>query len=152
MVKMNGRRIVAGGLVAGLVINIGELVPEALAGAELALWLASVGAREPEGALLAVFVATGFVTGILLVWLYAALRPRYGAGPSTALLAALPVWFLACAAPTLGMAAFGLLPLRLILVWTLWPLVQIPVAALAGARLYREASLAPAASAPAHAA
>src|SRR2546426_6125035 len=37
---------------------------------------------------------TGFVQGIATVCLYAAIRPRFGAGPSTAAIAALSVWFL----------------------------------------------------------
>src|SRR5438552_15041588 len=39
-------------------------------------------------------VLTGFVQGIATVCLYAAIRPRFGAGPSTAAIAALSVWFL----------------------------------------------------------
>jgi hypothetical protein len=33
-----------------------------------------------------------FVIGFLLVWLYAAIRPRFGPGPKTAIIAGLAVW------------------------------------------------------------
>ena len=38
------------------------------------------------------FLAWGFLVGIFAVWLYAAIRPRYGAGPKTALCAGAAVW------------------------------------------------------------
>src|SRR5437667_4515115 len=44
-----------------------------------------------------VFVIGGFVLGVLLVWLYAAIRPRFGPGPKTSLIAGLVLWFLAYA-------------------------------------------------------
>ena len=37
---------------------------------------------------------TSFLIGLFAGWLYAAIRPRYGAGPKTALCAGLFVWFL----------------------------------------------------------
>ena len=37
-------------------------------------------------------VVTSFVVGILLVWIYAAIRPRFGAGMRTATKAGLVVW------------------------------------------------------------
>jgi hypothetical protein len=38
------------------------------------------------------FVLWGFLVGIFAVWLYAAIRPRYGDGPKTALCAGAVVW------------------------------------------------------------
>jgi hypothetical protein len=35
------------------------------------------------GAQLAMFIAWGFLVGIVAIWLYAGIRPRYGAGPKT---------------------------------------------------------------------
>ncbi len=31
------------------------------------------------------YLGLGFMVGIVAVWMYAAVRPRYGAGPSTTL-------------------------------------------------------------------
>lgn len=54
------------------------------------MWRDTAIARDfasPENAGFALwFVLLDYATGVLLTWLYAALRPRYGAGPKTAFL------------------------------------------------------------------
>jgi hypothetical protein len=84
MGKINWNRVILGGLVAGVIINIFEF---ALHGFVLAQDMdAAVRAlgREVGGRELLMFLAWGFLVGIFAVWLYAAIRPRYGAGPKTA--------------------------------------------------------------------
>ena len=51
---------------------------------------------------IALFNAMGFLVGIAIVWMHAAIRPRYGAGPRTALCAAAATWFLPYALPSIG--------------------------------------------------
>ena len=41
-----------------------------------------------------IFAVYGFLLGIVAVWLYAAIRPRFGPGPKTAAMAGLAVWFI----------------------------------------------------------
>lgn len=41
---------------------------------------------------LATWIVMGFVFGIAAVWLYAAIRPRYGAGIGTPVRAGIAVW------------------------------------------------------------
>jgi hypothetical protein len=82
----------------------------------------------------------GFATGIVGVWLYAAARPRLGAGPTTALQVGLVVWLLAWAFPSIGMMTQGLYPGGLLLIGVLWGLVEVPLAMVAGAWLYKEAA------------
>jgi hypothetical protein len=92
MGKINWNRVIIGGLVAGAIINIFEF---ALHGFVLAQDMdAAVKAlgREVGGGELLMFLAWGFLVGIFAVWLYAAIRPRYGAGPKTALCAGAAVW------------------------------------------------------------
>ena len=48
--------------------------------------------RQVGGSQLGMFVVWGFLVGIFAVWLYAAIRPRYGAGPKAALCAGAAVW------------------------------------------------------------
>jgi hypothetical protein len=139
---MNMSRVIVGGLAAGLVINIGEFI---LNGVILASSMASAMARlnlpPVGGSAIAMFVILGFALGILTVWLYAAIRPRYGIGPKTALCAGATVWFLAYLYPSVGMGAMGLFPTDLILIGLAWGLVEILIAALAGAWLYHEAPM-----------
>ena len=91
------------------------------------------------GNAIAVFVILGFVLGLVLVWLYAAIRPRFGAGPKTAAIAGAMVWFLDYFCGSVVIGALGLFPMQLILIGLAWGLVELIVAALVGGRLYSEA-------------
>ncbi len=48
--------------------------------------------KPPGGAVMAAHLLWGFVVAIAAIWLYAAIRPRYGPGPATALRAGFVVW------------------------------------------------------------
>jgi hypothetical protein len=52
------------------------------------------------------FIPANFFVGILMVWLYARLGPKYGGGPKTTLRSGLTVW-----------AVFWLIPLMAIVRW-----------------------------------
>jgi hypothetical protein len=79
-----------------------------------------------------------FIVGILTVWLYAAIRPRYGPGPKTAIYAGLTVWFLAYLRSRLGLVALGVFSTGLMAFAVLWAFVEMILASLAGAWLYKE--------------
>jgi ABC-type antimicrobial peptide transport system permease subunit len=84
-------------------------------------------------------VLLGFLMGILGIWFYAAIRPRYGAGPGTAVLAGVAVGLLMGVFPDI---AWGLL-LRLIpaKVWVgdaVFSVVAMVIATLLGAWVYKE--------------
>jgi len=80
----------------------------------------------------------GFLLGIAAVWLYAAIRPRYGAGPTTAIRAGLFTWAVAVFLANLGNYPLGLFPTRLLVITSIVALVEIVVATLVGAWLYKE--------------
>jgi len=85
------------------------------------------------------FNVIGLVYGVFAVWLYAAIRPRYGAGPKTALLAGLAVWVAGVLLPNVSMmGVVGLFPQDLTVMTTLAGIVEWAVAILAGAALYQE--------------
>jgi hypothetical protein len=81
----------------------------------------------------------GFAAGILAVWLYAAMRPRFGAGPRTAMTAGAALWLLAYAMSDAMMAFLHVFPLGLLLIGTAVGLVEVLIATTAGAYFYREA-------------
>ena len=96
MGKINTGRVILGGLVAGLLINISEIVLNVVVmGDEMAAWVKSMNLPPMSNASMAIYTVLGFVLGIVMMWLYAAIRPRYGAGPKTALCAGSAVWFFA---------------------------------------------------------
>jgi len=127
-------------LVAGLIINISEyILNEPVLGADLAAAMTALNLPPVGGSAIAVFVSLGFVLGLLLVWLYAAIRPRFGPGPKTAAIAAVTVWFLTYFWSTVGFGVLGVFPARLLVIGVVWGLVELIVAGLVGARLYSEA-------------
>ncbi len=81
----------------------------------------------------------GFAAGIIAVWLYAAMRPRFGAGPRTAITADTAVWLLAYAVANAMMAFLHVFPLGLLVLVTAVGLLEVLIAATAGAYIYREA-------------
>lgn len=139
MGHINLGRVIAGGLLAGLIINISEFVLNAVVLAQAteaamrALNLPPIDAR-----MIVAFVLLGFALGIVTVWLYAAIRPRFGPGVQTAVCAALTVWFLAYAYPSAFMAVMHVFPRRMIAIGTVWGLPEIVIAGIAGAWAYKE--------------
>ena len=71
------------------------------------------------------FNVWGFLLGIAAVWIYAAIRPRYGAGPNTAVRAGQAAWALAVFLANLSSYPMGLSPARLLVITAIVALVEI---------------------------
>jgi hypothetical protein len=121
-------RVLGGGLLAGLLMNLGEA----------ALHAGVLGKPAPKD--LWMLIALTLAQGVAMVWLYAAIRPRFGPGPKTAICAGLAVWFFSAvhAAVYLYAGFEGMAPDNVVWLPVAWGFVQFPLAALAGAWLYRE--------------
>lgn len=139
MARINRGRVLLGGLVAGLIINISEAILNVpVLGARWEEAMGALGLPPASSGAIGLFVFLGFVLGIITVWLYAAMRTRFGPGPMTAFVAGLTVWFLAYLYGSVGLVAMGLFPFNLTLIALVWGLVEMILAALAGAWLYKE--------------
>jgi hypothetical protein len=137
--KVNLGRVILGGLLAGLVINISEFILNTVVVGGQMEELLKVRNMPPIGnSAIATFILFGFLLGILTIWLYAAIRPRYGAGPGSAIMAGLIVFFLAYVYSNAGLTVMGFMPASVMLVIDGWGLVEILIAAVAGAWLYQE--------------
>ena len=75
--------------------------------------------------------------GISTMWLYAAIRPRYGPGPKTAALAGFALWFFGSWVDAVW-AGFGAVPLRTLVGPVAVSLPIVLVAAVVGAWPYKE--------------
>lgn len=136
---INFGRVILGGLIAGLVLNIGESVLNlAFLGSEWEAAMRAINKPPVGGGAIGIMVALGFGLGITAVWLYAAIRPRYGAGLRTAVCAGLFVWTLAYAWPSLSGLPMDVFPQRLFVISMLWGLFEVPLATAAGAWFYKE--------------
>jgi hypothetical protein len=132
-------RVLAGGLVAGLIINISETILNIpVAGARMEAALQARNLPPVGGGAIAYFVAICFLLGVLLVLLYAAVRPRFGPGPKTAVMAAVLVWFLSYLWSGGAQVAMGIMPPGLGVLGLVWGFVGLIVASLVGARIYTE--------------
>jgi hypothetical protein len=136
---INTGSVIKGGLVSGLIINIGETILNIpVLGDRMAAEAAARNLPPFDNALIPVFVVMCFGLGLFLIWLYAAIRPRLGAGPQTAACAGLIVWGLAWLWPSIGMGVMGMYSWSLITIGLVWGAVELVLAAIAGAFLYRE--------------
>jgi hypothetical protein len=87
MGQINWPRVVLGGLVAALVMNVSQaIMTQPVLGTQMAAELTKHNLPPMGGGAMTFYIVMDFVVGILTVWLYAAIRPRYGPGPSTTLL------------------------------------------------------------------
>jgi hypothetical protein len=140
MGKINMGRVLIGGIVTGIVADIlGYLVDGILLAPRWADGMKALGHTNFSPNQWIWFNLLGLVSGIALIWVYAAIRPRFGAGVKTAVIAGLTVWVVGYLLPNLSfMWAVGLFSHHLTVLTTLGNLVEIVVGAIAGAALYTE--------------
>ena len=141
MASINTGKVIAGGLLAGLVANAFDFVTNTyILAADWRIWATSRNldpAAMTKPAVAGTWIAVDFAFGILLVWTYAAMRPRFGPGVRTAIFAGLVVYI----APTLVLAGFtmmGLLGKTLFVEGSISALISTLVASIAGAAIYTE--------------
>jgi hypothetical protein len=142
MASINTGKVVAGGLLAGLVANAIDFVTNTYILAPDWQALATAHNMDPAAmtspAVAGTWVAIDFLFGILLVWTYAAMRPRLGAGPKTAILAGLAI-YLSATLVVFGFTMMGLLTMTMFAKGSIASIVSTLAASVAGAAVYKEA-------------
>lgn len=142
MAGINTGKVVAGGLLAGVVYNAidfainGMLMAEDFAANTARLGLDPASQQAPS--VIATWVAIDFILGLLVVFLYAAIRPRFGQGPKTAIIAGLVLWAIGCSL-LLGFTQSGIFTMAIFGKMLIPTLVNSCVGAVAGAAVYKEA-------------
>ena len=139
MGNINMGRVILGGLVAGLVINIGEFLLNGMVLADqMKTFMTQHNFTEPKN-FIAIAVALTFVLGIVIVLGYACIRPRFGPGVKTAIIAGLFAWFgIYFYSGIINGVLFGI-PMNTMIMVIVWGLVEFCLGAIAGAWLYKEA-------------
>jgi hypothetical protein len=133
--------VIAGGLVAGLVMNVFDMINAlvlmkddfAAMAQRLNLDQAVV---EGTGTMVT-WIIVDFLFGLLLVFAYAAMRPRFGPGPKTAVVSGLTL-YLAVTVVILGFTAMGIFTQDVFIKSTVISLVTTIVGSVAGAAVYKE--------------
>lgn len=143
---INNRKVLIGGFAAGVVLNIIDYLSNGVIFAER--MRADANAFKPglgdmmaqmTGGTIAGYVIMDFVIGGILVWTYAAMRPRFGPGVKTAVYVGLLFWLFGLIL-TMGYMQMGIMSSglwwRYAIVW----LVNLVLAVVVGAWLYTEDS------------
>jgi hypothetical protein len=141
MGKINWQRVLLGGVLWALIYNLVGATSWLVY--RRSLWRAALeaqGSHFQETVQLGVsFIALTFLGGVLAVWLYAAIRPRYGAGPKTAAAAGLALWLISYLLPAIVWGVFLMsLPRGLLVTDAATALVGVVLATLVGAWPYKE--------------
>ena len=138
---MNLRRIIWLGLGLGLFLNVVGVVGNGIFLREA--WVQAIPVRPAHAMTgwpsVAISLVSDFIFGPLLVWLYAAMVPRFGANIWTATRAAAIIWMLGVAVPYLGIVRIGWLPPGIAAGTSAVALFGLLPAAWLVVRFYREA-------------
>ncbi len=137
---INMMKVLIGGIAAGVVINLGQFVVHMylLADASAAIMAAMGGPSEPTGMMIGIFNVLGFATGLTMIGVYAAIRPRCGPGIGTAIGAGIIVFILSELIPVMFWVAAGVIGFGDYLPFLIATFVMLCAAAVAGAALYSE--------------
>ena len=139
MNKINLGRVLLGGLVAGLVISIGNfLLNRVWLGDAMNAEFTRLHVSAPGTDFIAKAVVMTIILGIAIVYLYAAIRPRFGAGVKTAIYAGLMAWFFVFLYTGVTLSMALRMPMDLTVKRTVWGLFEYAIGAVAGAWLYKE--------------
>jgi hypothetical protein len=145
---INVGRWLAGGVVAGIIMWVIEGAASILYMGDMETALEAHGlGMEISAGMMALTVVVSLVAGLVLVFLYTAARPRFGAGPKTAVVVAVAMWVGGYLLSLLGYQMIGLYPSSMLVMWGAIGLIEMIIAALAGGWIYREAEAAPASAA-----
>ena len=140
MGRINLRRVLLGGLGAGVVITVFEVVLNTIqlvSGAWAEALKRMGNPEEFSNTQIGQFTVLAFALGILMVWLYAAIRPRFGPGPATAGIAGVSLWIVSLIA-NISLGIMNAFPAEFLLVATIVRAFEYVAASMAGAALYKE--------------
>ncbi len=141
MAAINWRRVLLGGLVTGAIILVAQMAFHwAIAGSN---WWFFRALSQPiaQAPGIARYAGLHLIAGIAVIWLYAAARPRYGAGPKTAVLIGIAYWVIGYALPAIGFQPFIAEEFRNARMWVISEFVYllgVVLGSLVGARVYTE--------------
>ncbi|MGP8270647.1 MAG: hypothetical protein ACLQLH_11315 [Terracidiphilus sp.] len=140
MGKINLGRVIIGGIVAGIVSDIlGFLVDGVVLAHKWNAGMTALDHGDFSSSMWIWFSLLGIVSGIVMIWIYAGIRPRFGAGVQTAICAGVAVWIVGVLIPNLSfMWVAGLFSRRLCAYTTAGALVEVVLGAIAGAAIYKE--------------
>ena len=142
MGHVNVGRMIVGAIVAAVILFVIEgVINGAILGTQWEEWAKALGPlnHAPSFAVgMVIWAIVSLLHGFAGLLIYVGIRPRFGAGPKTAVLAGLLLWIPGFLTHALGQIALGDIPLRLIVIGCIGGLIAVMVAVVAGAATYQE--------------
>lgn len=130
-------RVIICGLLAGVVWTTLSAISTWYVGADFNAAVPGNKILAPGAGLAAFLLAVNLAGGVWAMWLYAAIRPRYGPGPRTATLVGFAWWIITTLADSTW-GSFRLVPIKALIPLSVVSLPEMIVAAIVGAWLYQE--------------
>jgi len=139
MNKVNPDRVIISGIVAGLVWTLLSSLITAYLSREFVAAVPDHRLSAPPQQLVLFLLALNLVMGVWAMWLYAAIRPRYGPGAWTAARTGAAWWIITSLVDNTW-GSFGFVQQHALLAPMIASFPALVLAAIAGAALYREPS------------
>ena len=141
MGNINVARWIVGGIVAGIVMNVFDMATYGyFLSADMKTWAEGLHldpAMMESSSSMVTFIVSDLLLGLALIWIYVTMRPRFGPGPKTAVIAAL-TFFVTIELATYGMTAMGIFTTSFFFKTSVFSLVCWLASGLAGAAVYKE--------------
>ena len=142
MGQINWTRVLIGGIVAAVILFVAFfIIHGAILGEDWTAWQKAghMPLALPHGEAIVIGILVSLINGFTGVWIYAGIRPRYGAGVNTALIAGFILWLVGGLVAALAQYALGNVPHKVVVVAAIGRLIADLIAIVAGAYLYKEA-------------
>ena len=138
---INTGKVITGGLLAGLVFSVFDvLFNSTFLAADNMEMISRLNLDPAVGTSFAYaipWILIDFALGLLVVWTYAAMRPRFGPGSKTAILAGM-VPYIAVSVVLLGFTTMGVFTMGMFVKNTALVAITVIAGSVAGARVYTE--------------
>ena len=138
MKSINLKSALTSGLIAGIIINVSAISMVPAVGNEMNDVLANRGLPPLSNLSMVFFSFVSITVGIFLVFLYSLLKPHITSKIKTTVVSALIVWFIAYFLSNVSLIAYGFMPVKLVVIGTVWGLGELLLAGIVGSRLYKE--------------
>jgi len=138
MKSINLKSVFTSGLIAGIIINVSGLSMIPVVGNKMSDVLSNLGLPPLSGLSIVFLIFVSIVLGILLVFLYAVLKPHLGSKIKTVIISSLIVWFISYFLNNLSLVVYGFMPIGLVIIGAVWGLGELLMASIVGSKLYKE--------------
>ncbi|TGK08965.1 hypothetical protein EHO60_13125 [Leptospira fletcheri] len=142
--SINFPRVLLGGILAGLIFFVvAGIVNGGILKNDFEGWMqrtSGVIHPLPQSDSLLLWALMCFLQGVVGVWIYAGIRPRFGAGHKTALIAALVLWIASKLSVSIDFITLGIFPYRILTGQLVGSFVSTFLGIFVGAWFYKEDS------------